>query len=116
MSNKRNNWVPEIMYEESAEGAASNFPFIQVPKDETMPSLLYISESQETGEVEPGPEGEELPVFEWDMHQYADMGVLKSTLRPELYDEVRGSLGLQPMAAAVEAGQKITQNVKSNLE
>ena len=42
MSNKRNNWVPEIMYEESAEGVASNFPFIQVPKDETMPSLLYI--------------------------------------------------------------------------
>ena len=116
MSKNRSNWIPEIMYEESAEGAASSFPFIQVPQGEAMPTLLYIFESQDTGEVEPGSEGEELPVFEWDMHQFADMAVLKNSLRPELYDEVRVSLGLEPMADATAAGQKITQNVKSNLE
>ena len=61
-----NNWVPEIMYEESEEGA-NNIPFIQV-------------------------------------------------LRPELFDEVRVALGLQPLAEAVTAGQKITQNVRNSLE
>lgn len=116
MSDRNTNWVPEILYEENEEGTASNFPFIQVPQDQEMPKMLYIFESRNTGEVEPGPEGEELPVFEWDMHQYADMAVLKSSLRPELYDEVRVSLGLQPMAEAVEAGQKITDAVKLNLE
>jgi len=110
-----NNWVPEIMYEEGSEGA-SNIPFIQVPEDEEMPKLLFMFESRNTGELEPGPEGEEMPVFEWDLHQYADMAILKEALRPELFDEVRVSLGLQPMAEAVEAGQKISQNVRTTLE
>ena len=110
-----NNWVPEIMYEEGSEGA-SNIPFIQVPEDEEMPKLLFMFESRNTGELEPGPEGEEMPVFEWDLHQYADMAIHKEALRPELFDEVRVSLGLQPMAEAVEAGQKISQNVRTTLE
>lgn len=111
-----NNWVPEILYEEGATGVASNFPFIQVPQGEAMPKLLYIFESQNTGEVESNEEGDELPVFEWDLHQYADMGVLKNVLRPELYDEVRVSLGLQPMEVAVNAGLEITEAVKNNLD
>jgi len=110
-----NNWVPEIMYEESEEGA-NNIPFIQVPEDEEMPKLLFMFESRNTGEVEPGPEGEEMPVFEWDLHQYSNMAVLKDVLRPELFDEVRVALGLQPLAEAVTAGQKITQNVRNSLE
>jgi len=116
MSDRNTNWVPEILYEENDEGTSSNFPFIQVPQGQEMPKMLYIFESSDTGEVEPGPEGEELPVFEWDMHQYADMAILKESLRPELYDEVRVALGLQPMAEAVAAGQKITDSVKLNLE
>ena len=109
------NWVPEIMYEEGSDGA-SNLPFIQVPTEEVMPKLLFIFESRQTAETEPGPSGEELPIFEWDLHQYADMAILKETLRPELYDEVRVSLGLQPLAEAAAAGHHITQNVRTTLE
>jgi hypothetical protein len=111
---EKKNWVPEIMYEEGQ--AASNLPFIQVPQDEEMPKLLFMFESRQTDESEPGPDGEDLPVFEWDLHQYADMAVLKDSLRPELYDEVRVALGLQTMNEAVSAGQQISQNVRNTLE
>ena len=110
------NWIPEIMYEESSGEGSSNLPFIQVPKGEEMPKMLFIFESHQLDETEPGPEGEDLPVFEWDLHQYADMAILKDALRPELYDEVRIALGLQPMAEAVAAGQQISQNVRNTLE
>ena len=109
------NWVPEIMYEEGTDGS-SKLPFIQVPIDEEMPKLLFMFESRQTEEFEPGSDGEDLPVYEWDLHQYANMAVLKETLRPELFDEVRVSLGLQPMAEAVSAGQQISQNVRTTLE
>ena len=73
------NWVPEIMYEEAQdEGLTSHIPFIPVPPDMEMPSLLYVFESRETGEFEPGPEGEELAVTEMELHQYADMNVFTS--------------------------------------
>ena len=116
MAEEKKNWIPEIMYEESSGDGASNLPFIQVPQDEEMPKLLFMFESRQTEETEPGPEGEPLPVYEWDLHQYANMAVLKEALRPELFDEVRVSLGLQPMAEAVSAGQQISQNVRSTLE
>ena len=109
------NWVPEIMYEEGTDGA-SNLPFIQVPQDEEMPKLLYIFESRETGEKEPGPSGEELPVFEWDLHQYADMEELKRRLSPIEYDNVRFALGLDPLDTATSKGKQISQNVRSTLE
>ena len=115
MSRNGTNWVPEIMYEEAAEDGASQLPFIMVPAEEVMPKLLYIFESRETGEFEPGLEGEEVPVIEWDLHQYADMAILKSSLRPELYDEVRQALGLEPMSVAVAKGRKITENVRDKL-
>ncbi len=116
MAEEKNNWIPEIMYEESSGEGSSNLPFIQVPKGEEMPKLLFMFESRQTDETEPGPEGENLPVYEWDLHQYANMAVLKDSLRTELYDEVRVSLGLQPMAEAVAAGQQISQNVRNTLE
>ena len=77
MAEEKKNWIPEIMYEESSGEGSSNLPFIQVPQDEEMPKLLFMFESRQTEDVEPGPEGEELPVFEWDLHQYANMAVLK---------------------------------------
>jgi hypothetical protein len=76
MSNK---WIPEIMYEESEEGS-SHIPFIMVPEGQTMPNLLYIFESRDTGEKEPGLDGEAVPIIEWDLHQYADMLILKNKL------------------------------------
>ena len=109
-------WVPEIMYEDSGdEGLTSHIPFVQVPDSEEMPKLLYIFESRETGEFEPGPEGEDLPVTEMDLHQYADMNSLKETLDTETYDKVRIALGLEPLQQAAQKGREITNTVRKNL-
>jgi len=109
------DWYPEIMYEEQDDGISSKIPFVMVPNDKQMPSLLYIFESRETGEFEPGLEGEPVPILEMDLHQYADMLVLKQKLSSEIYDQVRAVLGLQPMNEAVAAGRKITDNIRDNL-
>ena len=110
------HWVPEIMYEDNGElGMTSHIPFIPVPSGELMPEILYIFESRETGDFEPGPEGEELPVTEMDLHQYADMNVLKAGLTEQVYDQVRSVLGLEPLKQAAAKGIKITETVKNNL-
>ncbi len=104
------------MYEDPNElGASSNIPFIPVPQGEQMPQLIYIFESRETGETEPGPDGEELPVTEMELHQYADMATLKESLEPVLYDKVRLALGLESMNSAISKGKKITDNIRNNL-
>ena len=109
-------WFPEIMYEENEDGTSSKIPFVMVPEGQKMPSLLYVFESRETGELEPGLDGNPVPILEMDLHQYADMLLLKEGLRPDLYDEVRVCLGLQPLEKAVEAGRNITDNVRKNIE
>ncbi len=109
------NWIPEILYEESEDGTSS-IPFIMVPAEEEMPKLLYIFESRGTENFEPGLEGEEVPIVEWDLHQYADMLILKDNLDSETYDAVRDALGLEPLSVAAEKGAKITSNVMQNLE
>ena len=81
-----------------------------------MPNLLYMFESRDTGEKEPGLEGEEVPVFEWDLHQYADMAILKNGLSIDVYDQVRECLGLEPLLVAAEKGAKIGSKVKQNLD
>ena len=111
----KKGWVPEIYYEEGNDGLSSQIPFIAVPKEEEMPKMLFIFESRETGEFEPGPKGEELPVTEMTLHQYADMEYLKVGLTPAEYDRVRDVLGLQPMKQAVESGRQITQNIRDNI-
>jgi len=111
-----NSWVPEIMYEDTGEeGLTSHIPFIPVPDNEEMPKILFVFESRETGEFEPGPEGEELPVTEMDLHQYGDMNVLKENLDSQTYDKVRAALGLEPLADAASKGRKITDSVRKNL-
>ena len=108
-------WVPEIMYEEASEGLSSHLPFIQVPTEEDMPRMLFIFESRETGEFEPGDEGEDLPVYEMDLHQYADMALLKARLTEEEYDRVRNVLGLEPLKSAVKKGVKITDRIRTSI-
>jgi len=65
--------------------------------------------------VEPGLEGEEVPIYEWDLHQYADMNVLKDKLDMTTYDKVRQALNLEPISIAVEKGKEITQKIRNNL-
>ena len=96
MTTPPSNWVPEICYEDESEGLSSHIPFIQVPPEEAMPSIIYIFESQETGEFEPGLDGDPVPVVQLDLHQYADLAVLKSKFDGESYDKVRTALGLEP--------------------
>lgn len=113
---KSKQWVPEIEYEESAGGVTSNIPFISVPKEEEMPRMLFIFESIDTGEVEPGLDGEEVPVVELNLHQYVDMAFLKANLTAPEYDRVRFVLGLDPLVKASEAGKKITDNIRKSLD
>jgi len=108
-------WIPEILYEESEEGLTSNIPFIQVPDDQQMPGVLFIFESRNTGEFEPGPNGEDLPVTEMELYQYCNMATLKHSLTADEYDRVRAVLGLEPMKVASVKGQQITQRVRESV-
>jgi hypothetical protein len=116
MSDPSDNWVPEIMYEESSDGISSSLPFIMVPKDLSMPKLLYVFESRATGELEPGSNGEDVPVVQWDLHQYADMGILKERLSMIEYDNVRFVLELEPLSLAVNTGRDVTNKIRENLK
>jgi len=116
MSNKNKHWVPEIVYEnDDGEGQLGNLPLIHVPNGEKMPTFLLIWEATDTGEFEPGPDGEELPIVQWELRQYAHMDVLKSKLSHEDYDKVRVALGLQPLNEATKSGQQITAKIRENL-
>ena len=112
----KTNWIPEILYEDSEDGISSHIPFIQVPKGEEMPKMLFLFESRETGEYEPGYNGEELPVTELDLYQYANMNYLKQHMTWIEYDNLRFALGLEPMKTAAVKGAQITSNIKVAVE
>ncbi len=113
---KKSKWVPEISYEsDDDESQIGNLPLIHVPSNEIMPKVLFIWEARDTGTFEPGTYGEEMPVVEWELKQYAQMDTLKAGLSLQEYDKVRNVLGLEPMATAIAAGSKVTQKVKDNL-
>jgi len=111
MSDNR-KWVPEIMYEEYEEDSLSGgLPFIQVPVDKEMPDIVFLFGSQETGEFEPGLDGEAQPIMEMELFQYACMQYLKEGLDQDTYDKVRVCLGLQPLNQAVKAGMKQSEKI-----
>lgn len=113
MSTEYRTWVPEIMYEEDASGQSSLLPFILVPPDQEMPVFLLIWEHKDTGETEPGPDGEEISIVQPELRQYARMDVLKERLDPVDYDKVRAALGLEPLLEATQKGQEITDKAMS---
>ena len=115
MNENQRNWIPEIYYEETEEGITSHIPFISVPSEEKMPNVLFMFESRETGEEEIGPGGEPMPIVDLDLHQYANMNVLRDNLPSSTYDIVRQPLGLEPLAQATEKGQKITDAVREKV-
>jgi len=104
-------WIPEIVYEEGG----SKIPYIHVPDGEADPGILFIFLSRQTGDVEPGDDGEDVPIIEMDLHQYADMETLKRGLPPQAYDQVRSVLGLLPLKEAVERGKSITAVVRDEV-
>jgi len=105
------NWIPEIVYEEG-EG---QLPFIHVPPDQDDPKLLFIFMSHQTGEFEPGSDGEEVPVLEMDLKQFVDLGLLKTGLTEQEYDKVRSILNLEPLRVATAKGEKITQSIREKI-
>jgi hypothetical protein len=115
MSSREKHWIPEICYEESDEGITSNIPFINVPQNQLMPKVVFIFESKDTGEFEPDSDGGDLPVYEMNLHQYADMSVLKEGLAVAEYDKVRDVLGLETLHTATQKGKKITESIRSTL-
>lgn len=109
------NWLPEIVYEDTDDGQLGNLPLIHVPPGEKMPRFLMLWECRDTGDLEPGMDGEEIPVVDWELRQYAQMEVLRRKLSAVDYDKVRAALGLKPMREAVPQGQAITQAVRDNV-
>lgn len=116
MNSTKNQWVPEIYYEEIEEGLTSHIPFISVPEEETMPKILFMFESRETGEEEIGPDGQPLPIVDLDLHQYGNMNTLRDNLPTNVYDLCRRALGLEPLDVAVEKGKDITEKVRKKSE
>lgn len=112
---KNEKWQWEISYEDTEEGQLGNLPLIHVPPAEQMPKFLLIWEARDTGEIEPGSSGEDLPVVTWDLRQYAQMEVLKAKLSAEDFDKVRVALGLSPLKVATKEGQEISQRVRNNI-
>jgi hypothetical protein len=115
-SSKQSNWLPEIVYEEMEGGGSSKIPFIHVPDDVEDPPLLFIFLTRKTGEVEPGPEGEEVPVVDMTLHQFVDMQRLQEKLTPDVFDQVRAAVGLEPRADAARKGKGITSNIRARVE
>ena len=113
MSKKKQpkNWIPEIVYEEG-EG---QLPFIHVPPGQDDPKRLFIFVSHQTGEFEPGSDGEEVPVLEMDLKQFVDLGLLKTGLTEQEYDKVRSILNLEPLRVASAKGEKITQSIREKI-
>ena len=108
-------WVPEIYYEEADDGVTSHIPFIEVPQNKEMPTILFMFESRNTGELEPGLDGEPVPIFDLDLHQYGDMNILRENLPQDVYDLVRQTLGLEPLKTAAEKGKKITNKIRQKI-
>ncbi len=116
MSSKQTNWLPEIVYEEMEGGGSSKIPFIHIPEGVDDPPLLFIFLTRQTGEVEPGSEGEEIPVVDMTLHQYVDMQRLQEKLSSDDFDKVRAALGLETRADAARKGKSLTDNVRTNVE
>ena len=105
--NSKRKWVPEICYEDyDGSDLTGGLPFIQVPKTHEAPDIIFIFASKDTGELEPGLDGEPEPIVEMELYQYACMQYLQQGLSSEDYDKVRSCLGLLPLEEARTKGNK----------
>ena len=111
MRDSRKMWIPDIVYEEG-----SKIPMVQVPVDKVMPEVIHIYEYRMTGEYSPGPAGEDIPKCDVHIHQYIDQEVLREVLDEETLNRVRAHCGLEPLKDAKAKGERITSNVKANVD
>ena len=82
-------WIPEIFYEETNKGLTGGLPFVNVPKDRSMPPCMFICEVRDIDEESSEIEKEVI------VHSLANMTILKQNLDIETYNKVRVSLGLE---------------------
>lgn len=112
-------WVPNIYYEENGEGITGGLPFIDVPYGRSMPGCLFICESKDYRDLsQETKDNLDLEHLEREivMHSYANMTILRQKLSPELFDEVREAIGLQPLQKAVLEGTKKTMEIQKNID
>ena len=107
----RTQWIPNIFYEEDAEGLSGGYPFIEIPRDKDMPNCLFICGIREL-DTKVDEEFEK----ESKMYSYGNMSTLKEKLPPALFDEVRIALGLKPLHEAISDADKILENVIQNVK
>jgi len=112
MKDPKKDWMGEIFYEENG----SKIPFIQVPVTRDMPRRLFVSEYKETGEYEPGIDGEDVQKMDASIHQYFEYNEIAKALDPETLDKLRTFFGLEPLSVARKKGQKIIKKVEDNVE
>ena len=116
MSIEKRMWVPEIVYEEyEGSGITDGLPFINIPNDKEMPGILFFLGTQETGEFEPGEEGEPQPIVEVEVYQFACMKYLEEKLSEDDYDKVRLALGLESKLSARAKGLKKSQEMANDI-
>ena len=109
--------IPTILYEEPRPVEPPNpIPYIDVPKDGKMPPVLFIFEYKQTGEFEPGPNGNPIEIIDQLPHKFLDMEFLKEKLPPHLNDMVRTLVGMKPLKEAQKEGQVILDKVHQNVE
>jgi len=79
-------------------------------------SSIMPDRDWETGEFEPDLEGEPQPIMEMELFQYANMHYLKQELTPQVYDQVRVCLGLEPLATATAKGKEQSKKILNTSE
>ena len=116
MSTEKRMWVPEIVYEEyEGSGITDGLPFINIPNDKEMPGILFFLGTQETGEFEPGEEGEPQPIVEVEVYQFACMKYLEEKLSEDDYDKVRLALGLESKLSVRAKGLKKSEEMANDI-
>lgn len=106
---------PVIMYEESEDGPPNPIPYIITKENDPMPPLLFIEEVFETGEHEPGAEGNPEPIVEYTMHQFINTKVIEEKLGSKDFDKFRVKMGMKPKDKAVKDGEKLLKKVEEKL-
>ena len=119
MSQENLKWIPNIYYEETPDGVTGGLPFIDVPYGRSMPGCLFICEAKDYRDLsQETKDNLDLEHLEREivMHSYANMTILRQKLSPELFDEVRMAIGLQPLQIALLEGTKKTMEIQKNID
>jgi hypothetical protein len=109
--------IPELLYQTDMKGNVINpIPYIETTDDDQMPVMLFIEEVYNTGELEPGDDGEPAPIIESEFHQYLNMKAVKAILSAKQFDAIRKALGMETEKEAKRKGEEIIKKIEKNIE